>query len=141
MSHSPINTASPTRRARPNLAAIVLCCAAFAACAPQTNSTSTPEARAEAAPRQPQPPVARGRQLAEMYCASCHAIGESGASTAPGAPPFRSLSSLYSLDALEEALAEGILVGHPMMPEYKFSPDQIDALIAYLQSIQTKSQG
>jgi hypothetical protein len=37
---------------------------------------------------------------------------------------------------LEEALAEGISVGHPAMPQFQFSPEDADALIAYLESIQ-----
>jgi mono/diheme cytochrome c family protein len=79
----------------------------------------------------------RGRQLAATNCATCHAIGVTGDSPAPEAPPFRDLSRNYRVDALEEALAEGISVGHPAMPEFRFAPDDVDALVAYLQSIQT----
>jgi hypothetical protein len=35
---------------------------------------------------------------------------------------------------LEEALAEGIVTGHPDMPEFMASPDQINAIIAYIAS-------
>ncbi len=54
------------------------------------------------------------------------------------APPFRTLSEQYPLDSLEEAFAEGILVGHRDMPEFRLSPTQIDSLLAYLQSIQRR---
>jgi hypothetical protein len=37
---------------------------------------------------------------------------------------------------LEEALAEGISVGHPAMPEFQFAPDDVSDLVGYLQSIQ-----
>ena len=39
---------------------------------------------------------------------------------------------------MAEALAEGIVTGHgPVnMPEFVLTPDQIDALLAYLVSIQ-----
>lgn len=37
---------------------------------------------------------------------------------------------------LEEALAEGIYVGHPDMPVFRFEPDEVEALIDYIQSIQ-----
>jgi hypothetical protein len=37
---------------------------------------------------------------------------------------------------LAEALAEGLSVGHPDMPELVFEPDQIVAILAYLKSIQ-----
>jgi len=44
----------------------------------------------------------------------------------------------YPVSDLEEALAEGILSGHPAMPEFAFEPDEIDAIIAYLESLQPK---
>jgi hypothetical protein len=47
------------------------------------------------------------------------------------------LSANYRVDTLEEALAEGISVGHPAMPQFAFAPEEVDALIAYLDSIQT----
>jgi mono/diheme cytochrome c family protein len=80
--------------------------------------------------------VAEGRQLAEIHCARCHAIGAEGESTHAMAPPFRSLSQNYPVTALEEAFAEGVLVGHPDMPEFQFEPLQVDSMIAYLQSVQ-----
>ena len=81
--------------------------------------------------------VRLGRTLAEQHCAACHAIGKTGRSRRDGAPPFRRLGRSYDLDALQEALAEGIAVGHKGvdMPEFQFSPDRIDALIAYLRSL------
>ena len=83
-------------------------------------------------------PAERGQAIAQQYCSSCHAIGQTGDSAAPEAPPFRTLSANYSVDALEETFAEGIIVGHPAMPQFAFAPDEVDALIAYLQSIQAQ---
>lgn len=77
----------------------------------------------------------RGQEIAATHCGSCHAVGV-GESPAPEAPPFRTLSRNYRVDTLEEALAEGISVGHPAMPQFEFAPEDVDALIAYLQSIQ-----
>lgn len=85
--------------------------------------------------------VAEGRQLAETHCASCHAIGAEGESRHPLAPPFRTLSRNYPVNTLEEAFAEGILVGHRDMPEFRLEPPQIDALLAYLQSVQEQRAG
>jgi mono/diheme cytochrome c family protein len=85
--------------------------------------------------------VSQGRRLAEMLCVSCHAIGATGDSPEPLAPAFRRLAQRYPLNALEEAFAEGILVGHPMMPTYKLSEAQIEALLAYLESIQERAAG
>ena len=52
--------------------------------------------------------VARGKTLLEANCARCHAIGLTDKSTHPSAPAFRTLSRLYPVESLEEALAEGI---------------------------------
>ena len=80
--------------------------------------------------------LAHGRELAATNCSSCHAIDRSGDSPAPEAPPFRTLSRNYRVDTLAEALAEGISVGHPAMPEFQFAPDDVNDLVGYLQSIQ-----
>ncbi len=79
--------------------------------------------------------VARGLALVEENCARCHAIGESGESPFEPAPAFRTLHERYPLEDLEEALAEGIVSGHPAMPEFTFDPDQIDDVIAYLKTL------
>jgi mono/diheme cytochrome c family protein len=81
-------------------------------------------------------PIEQGRALIEANCARCHAIGLEGASPFSPAPPFRTLGRRYPLADLEEALAEGIVTAHPAMPEFTFEPDQIAAIIAYMQSIQ-----
>lgn len=78
----------------------------------------------------------RGQALVEFNCASCHAIGKSDNSSHPDAPAFRTLSKRYPITDLEEALAEGISTGHPDMPEWVASPDQIEAFIAYINSLQ-----
>lgn len=80
--------------------------------------------------------VARGQALAEANCAGCHAIGADDESTHAEAVPLRELSERYPIDALEEAFAEGIHVGHPDMPVFQAEPDQIAALLAYIQSVQ-----
>ena len=80
----------------------------------------------------------KGKVLVEKNCSRCHAIGKEGDSTHPEAPPFRTLSSRYPIDDLAESLAEGIVSGHPDMPIFVFSPQDVAAIIAYLESIQEK---
>ena len=82
------------------------------------------------------PQIAEGRFLAEIHCAACHAIGADDRSKHPEAPPLRTLSRNYPVSALEEPLAEGIMVGHPEMPEFRFRPEDVAAMVAYLESIQ-----
>jgi cytochrome c len=79
---------------------------------------------------------ARGFTLLSKHCARCHAVTRSDISQHPKAPPFRILGRIYPIDALQEALAEGIIVGHPDMPEFKFEPNDVGALIAYLKYVQ-----
>lgn len=81
--------------------------------------------------------IEHGRALVELNCGRCHGIGTDDASSHSEAPPFRVLSQRYPLDALEEAFAEGIVTGHPDMPEFAASPEQIDDILAYIATIQS----
>jgi cytochrome c len=78
----------------------------------------------------------KGEVLVRDNCSRCHAIGLVGNSPKAEAPPFRTLSSKYPVEDLAESLAEGIVSGHPEMPIFVFTPHEVDAIIAYLQSIQ-----
>lgn len=80
----------------------------------------------------------RGEALLRRDCARCHAIGRTGASPRREAPAFRTLSRRYPIESLEESLAEGIMSGHPDMPEFAFEADDVGAIIAYLKSIQQR---
>jgi len=83
--------------------------------------------------------IARGHALLTRYCGSCHAVGTAGASHHPGAPAFRKLSERYPVEGLAESLAEGMMVGHADMPEIEFPAADVDAIIAYLESIQART--
>jgi hypothetical protein len=48
------------------------------------------------------------------------------------------LGQRYPIESLEEALGEGLMSGHPEMPEFRFSPSDVGAVIAYLKSVQVK---
>src|SRR5947209_8463906 len=78
----------------------------------------------------------RGRTLVTSHCSRCHAIGQTGDSPHREAPPFRTLATRYPVDSLAEALGEGLLTGHPDMPEFIFEVRDVSAILAYLQSIQ-----
>lgn len=77
----------------------------------------------------------RGRDIAERFCARCHAIGPEGESPHASAPPFRQIAAKGNVESLEEALAEGIVVGHPDMPQFQLRPETVGALVAYLKSL------
>lgn len=80
--------------------------------------------------------TAKGEVLVRENCARCHAIGKEGDSPHKDAPPFRTLSQKYPVADLAEALAEGIVSGHPDMPIFVFSPQDVAAIIDYLESVQ-----
>ena len=85
-------------------------------------------------------PESRGHILVQRYCAGCHAVNPTGKSPNAAAPAFRNLNERYKIDDLGEALAEGILTGHPAMPEFRFPPEDVDAVLRYLKSIQSRQE-
>ena len=80
----------------------------------------------------------KGQRLAKTLCSRCHAIGPVSASPHPQAPPFRVIARRYKPENLEEALAEGIVVGHRDMPEFEFTAGDIDDFIAYLNRLRRR---
>lgn len=80
-------------------------------------------------------PIAVGRVLIETYCSGCHNVETIGDSLYEGAPPFRTLHDRYDLDWLEEGLVEGLVSGHPDMPEFEFDPPQAEAIVSYLKAL------
>lgn len=93
---------------------------------------------AQPASAQPARQVREGHALAVKRCGACHATEKKGASLLATAPPFRSLAYRYPVESLDEALAEGIGVGHPDMPSEPWAPADIRRFIAYLHSISPK---
>lgn len=82
------------------------------------------------------PQARQGFAIVQAHCARCHAVERFGNSPLPAAPPFRSLHERYPVESLEESLAEGIVTGHPDMPEFRFDPGQVGDVIAYLKSLE-----
>jgi cytochrome c len=82
------------------------------------------------------PAEQRGFVLVRADCSRCHAIGKFGESALKIAPPFRTLHLHYPVEDLQEPLAEGIVTGHPTMPEFQFDPGEVGDVIAYLKSLE-----
>ncbi len=83
----------------------------------------------------------KGLAILQKNCARCHALGLTGVSPHPQAPPFREVVERYPVEDLEESLAEGIVSGHPDMPEFTFEPNEINSILAYLNSLKAKENG
>lgn len=88
-----------------------------------------------------QTPVAelmgQGEAMVENLCADCHAIAGEDASAHPDAPALRDLSKRLDLEDLRVPLMQGIVVDHPDMPEWAFEPHHVDALLYYLEHLQS----
>jgi len=92
---------------------------------------------AEAVERRPLSPAAqRGHVFVQANCSRCHAVERVGASPLAIAPPFRTLHRRYPVESLQESLGEGIITGHPSMPEFQLDPGQVNDVIAYLKSLE-----
>ncbi len=91
---------------------------------------------AVAQPAAPPSATDRGFAFVTENCARCHAVGPTGDSPLVLAPRFRDLHLRYPVEYLEEALAEGILTGHPEMPQFVLDPAEIADVIAYLKTLE-----
>jgi cytochrome c len=85
---------------------------------------------------QSSPAAQRGLVLVRANCARCHSIDKVTESPLKIAPPFRTLHERYPVESLAEALAEGIVTGHPAMPEFRLDPGQVGDVIAYLKTLE-----
>jgi cytochrome c len=82
------------------------------------------------------PAEQRGKTFVLNNCARCHSIDRVTPSPLTIAPPFRTLHQRYPVETLAEAFAEGIVTGHPTMPEFQLDPDQIRDLLSYLKTLE-----
>jgi mono/diheme cytochrome c family protein len=82
------------------------------------------------------PAAQRGLVFARTNCSRCHSVDKVSPSPLPIAPPFRTLHLRYPVETLQEALAEGIVTGHPTMPEFRLDPGQIGDLISFMKSLE-----
>jgi len=79
-----------------------------------------------------------GQDLAQNLCSACHALEPGKLSPNEAAPNFHLLTLAYPPEHLAEGFAEGIVVGtqaHVGMPQFELAPEQIDDLIAYLETV------
>jgi mono/diheme cytochrome c family protein len=72
---------------------------------------------------------------AAAFVAIAVRIGLEGRSTNGNAPKFRDLSRLYTLLALREPITRGIAAPHDQMPQFAVSDEQIDMIVAYINSL------
>lgn len=87
---------------------------------------------AVAAKRDPQ--VERGREMARRVCAACHAVEPGRESPVPKAAPFAS-REMQHVAGLEGRLATLTREGHHGMPPQPLTAEDVQALLAYIESL------
>jgi mono/diheme cytochrome c family protein len=121
---------------RPGVAGVALGLTLMVCCPPAGLAQTTAKPQSITRAKSDVPNVQRGVLIARTYCARCHSIDKVSQSPLGVAPPFRDLHKNYPVEQLEEPLAEGLVTGHPSMPEFRFDPGQIDDFIAFLKSLE-----
>lgn len=78
-----------------------------------------------------------GAAYAKQVCAECHEVGDVDAfSPHPDAPTFKEIANTPGMTA--RALAVWLRTSHPTMPDFILAPEEIDNIIAYIESLRTK---
>jgi mono/diheme cytochrome c family protein len=90
----------------------------------------------EPALAQQSPAAQRGLTFVRVHCVQCHSIDKASESTLTIAPPFRDLHLKFPIESLRRRLSEGITASHPTMPQFRLEADQINDVIAYLETLQ-----
>ncbi len=96
-------------------------------------AAGSPGAQADAPP--PYPLVQQGTDLAEMWCNACHVTGTGTTEDAlDAAPPFETLAPLVAADP--ERYRAFLMNPHYPMRDISLSREEIDSLLAYIQSLE-----
>ena len=103
---------------------------ALAACAADSQPAPTAPSLGLQAPTRAQ----EGHAVAQRLCSRCHQVESAGDSPNSASPPFRVLAQRYDEVTLGKKL-DDILTGHYQMPPTHVSNDEIDSLVAYLESL------
>ena len=77
--------------------------------------------------------AARGRALAEQFCAKCHAIAPGRANPEPNAPGFVRMAA--DPEQTRASLRQFIMLPHFEMPAQTITTAEIEDVIAYILSL------
>lgn len=76
----------------------------------------------------------QGRQTAERLCTSCHVSDSSSSAVVPaGVPTLRTVAN--KPDQTAERIAGMLIDPHPPMPNTRVTREEINDIVAYLQSL------
>ncbi|MBR1132929.1 c-type cytochrome [Bradyrhizobium iriomotense] len=88
---------------------------------------------AAGAPRSGPRAVSEGHRLAQAWCQPCHAVEPHGAGFFDNAPSFQAIADRHGTTVL--SLKVFWRTSHQNMPNLVISPEQADALAAYILSL------
>lgn len=80
--------------------------------------------------------LVRGHAIAEAHCSVCHAVGakDESPTRVNVNTTFLRLAERFPIPMLKEAARTGFISGHDEMPDFQFSPDDVRALLIYIDS-------
>lgn len=79
----------------------------------------------------------RGKSILMQHCARCHAVDAKGESAMKAAPPLRDVYQRFAPRDLHAMLVAGMVSRHKDMPQVDMSPQDADAVMAYLYALAT----
>ena len=79
--------------------------------------------------------ISAGKAIVETNCSRCHAVGTTGDSPNPKSPPFRTIHQRHPQLSLREPLSRGIAAPHDEMPKFPLTNEDVDKIIAYINSL------
>jgi mono/diheme cytochrome c family protein len=82
--------------------------------------------------------ASRGEVILMGECAMCHAVSGTTGGPAYLAPSFYEIALRADIRTLRESLQNDSVAGHPAMPRTSLSPIDVEAIVAYLESIGTR---
>lgn len=77
--------------------------------------------------------LAAGRSMATRWCMACHVVEPGQSRATDNAPSFQSIAARP--DTTAASLDRYISKGHTLMPDFLLSPQERDALVAYILSL------
>lgn len=79
--------------------------------------------------------IHQGELLAQEHCSTCHAVGNVELSPDKNAPPFRSINRRRPLYWLRAPVTQSVFATHEKMPEFSLTFDELDKVVAYINSL------
>lgn len=81
--------------------------------------------------------IREGEALAAKNCGGCHGVAASGFSPNKDAIEFRNIYRRHALFELRQPITRAVMATHEQMPQFQLSADEINAIVAYINSLST----